>query len=286
MMQSGNKYNRGVTLLSLLVATAIGIFIIGAAGKVYVDSKMSFNARSAVSAATENGRFALDDMRRSLVMAGRGILAGEDDIASKRSIAPIDKDKGIYDAGSSTSESDIIAVRYRIGPSCGGYIDITTTDPDSGRLIADAGRPPATVRFRVNDKDELVCEVDDNGDGAFEFSQALVSGIKQMRVLYGLDDDNADGYANRYLTASKTDDTTVNPPPAPGRSNWTRVVSLRIGLIANSDTFELPGSLQPKDAQELNLLGMTYTAPDKNHFYQAFSTTISLRNLNASVQRQ
>ncbi|MCP4996047.1 MAG: prepilin-type cleavage/methylation domain-containing protein, partial [Gammaproteobacteria bacterium] len=70
------KLHRGYTLLSLLIAMAIGIFITGVAGKVYVDSKMAFLARSAVAATNENGRFAIDDLRRTLVMAGRGVSSG------------------------------------------------------------------------------------------------------------------------------------------------------------------------------------------------------------------
>lgn len=288
MNQPYNRNQKGFSLLSLLIATVIGIFIMGAAGKVYVDSKMTFNARSALSATMENGRFAIDDMRRTLVMAGRGIAAGEDELDSRRGLAQLDDTKdgtGIYDAGAD-DDSDIIAVRYRMGPSCGGYIDISTNDPDSGRKVADVGSPPATVRFLVNDEDELICEVDDDGDGTFDFQQPLVSGIKQMRVLYGLDDNTADGYANRYLTASMVDDETVNPAPTGRTENWVRVVSLRIGLIASSDTDEIPASLQPEDFQKLDLLGMEYTAPDKEHFFRTFSTTISLRNLNATVQRQ
>jgi len=300
MMQPYNN-QKGFSLISLLIATVIGIFIMGAAGKVYVDSKMTFNARSALSATMENGRFAIDDMRRTLVMAGRGIVAGEDERDSRRALAPIDttsgySNTGIHDAGTDASGSDIISVRYRIGPSCGGDIDISKSDPDSGRKVPDVSKLPATVRLWVdntdkngdgNPDDELVCEIFNiDGAGTKFGPQPLVSGIKQMRVLYGLDDNTADGYANRYLTASQVEDATVNPPP-PGRTeNWVRVVSLRIGLIASSDTAEIPASLQPDDAQELDLLGMDYTAPDKEHFFRTFSTTLSLRNLNATVQRQ
>lgn len=277
--------NKGFSLLSLLIAMVIGIFIIGVALKVYVDSKQAFNARGAVAAATENGRFALDDMRRTLVMAGRGIAAGEDEIDNKRGLAPI-SDEGIVDAGTDADASDAVAVRYRIGPSCAGYVDISTIDPDSERKVADISSMPATLRFRVNGNDELVCERDMDGDGTYEFSQAIVSGIKQMRVLYGIDDNTADGYANRYLTANMVEDEDINPPP-PGRTeNWVRVVSLRIGLIASSGDTELPESMRPESPQELDLLGMTYTAPDTSHIYRAYTTTISLRNMNATVQRQ
>ncbi len=259
------KLHRGYTLLSLLIAMAIGIFITGVAGKVYVDSKMAFLARSAVAATNENGRFAIDDLRRTLVMAGRGVSSGDDTQAiyaattdnGKRTF-PILASNGsigtgvIVDSdGDASNGSSVIAIRYAEGPSCGGTITSAST-----------------VRFFVNTNSELVCEV--NGS-----AQPIVSGIVQMRALYGVDDD-ADGLANRYLTA-----TTVQT-----EGRWSNVVSIRVGLIAGSGEFELPGSYRSASAGSFNLLGMAVTAPDTTHFFKSLTTTISLRNLNTVVERQ
>ncbi|MCP4242803.1 MAG: hypothetical protein GY772_19795, partial [bacterium] len=156
---------------------------------------------------------------------------------------------GIVDVDS--DGSSIIAIRYAEGPSCGGTITATST-----------------VRFFVNANSELVCEV--NGS-----AQPIVSGIVQMRALYGVDDD-ADGLANRYLTA-----TTVQT-----EGRWPNVVAIRVGLIAGSGEFELPGSYRSASAGSFNLLGMAVTAPDATHFFKSLTTTISLRNLNTVVERQ
>ena len=272
------RYNRGISLISLLVATAIGIFIVGAAGKTYVDSKMAFQARSAVSAVTENGRFALDDMRRTVVMAGRAVKAGDD---SPQSYNTSDNGKRTFPAiGTSgirdkdANDNSVIAIRYGLGPSCGGYIGTPSNPP--GVLEPTPQEPPATVRFLVNDEKELLCEADTNGDGSFDVNEPLVSGIEKMRALYGVDDD-ADGYANRYLTATEVQNENV----------WVNVVSIRVGLVASSGSaYELPDTMQPQSAQTLSLLGLDYTAPDTKEIYRAVSATISLRNLNTVVQRQ
>ena len=265
------RYNRGISLISLLVATAIGIFIVGAAGKTYVDSKMAFQARSAVSAVTENGRFALDDMRRTVVMAGRAVKAGDD---SPQSYNTSDNGKRTFPAlgtngiqDKDANDNSVIAIRYGLGPSCINYIGTPTSTSVLEPIPQD---PPATVRFRIDaDKDELLCEVDGN-------AQPIVSGIKSMRALYGVDDD-ADGYANRYLTATEVQNENV----------WVNVVSIRVGLVASSGSaYELPDTMQPQSAQTLSLLGLDYTAPDTKEIYRAVSATISLRNLNTVVQRQ
>ena len=265
------KYSRGFTLVSLLVASAIGIFVAGAAGKVYVDSKVAFQMRSAVAATNENGRFAVEDLRRTLVMAGRGVKSGDDApsvyaasdnglrtfpaVGSDGAIGSgviVNRDSSDADA---TVGSSVIAIRYAEGPSCGGTISTNTT-----------------VRFFVNTNSELVCEIT---DATGTTSQPIVGGIEQMRALYGVDDD-ADGLANRFLTA-----TAVQ-----AGGNWPNVVAIRVGLIAGSAEFEIPSIYRSSSVSSFNLLGMTSATPDASHFYKSVTTTVSLRNLNTVVERQ
>ncbi len=232
---------KGFSLLSLMISTTIGIFIMGAAGQVYVNSKSVFNARTAVSITTESGRYAISDLRRVLIMTGREVPA---------SITPfpaVDAN-GIVDGGA--SGSDIVGVRYASGTACDSEVSSLTT-----------------IRFKIED-DTLICE-----QGGTDYP--LVSGIKLMRVLYGVN-DNTDGYANRYLNA-----TTVET-----EGKWGNVVSLRIGLVVSSEDYKLPGNMQEYTAQTLVVLGQSYTAPDTEHVFQVASTTISLRNLNTVVSRQ
>lgn len=253
--------NKGFSLVSLMVATSIGVFIMGAAGTVYVNSKSSFDMRSVVSSTTENGRFALEDMRRTLVMAGRGIRAQDDDPAlyktadnGLRTFPAVGTDGIVDEDGNGNS---VVAVRYR-GAAAAPLVSC------SG-LVTDT----ATVRFMVNDNKELVCEVDG-------VSQPLVSGIERMNALYGVDDD-ADGYANRYLTAGQVEAET----------RWVNVVGVRVGLVARSDDdLLIPPSSRPEQAQTLDVLGADFTAPDTTHLYRSNSVTISFRNLNTTVQRQ
>ncbi|MCU7861709.1 MAG: PilW family protein, partial [Candidatus Thiodiazotropha sp. (ex Lucinoma kastoroae)] len=127
-------------------------------------------------------------------------------------------------------------------------------------------------RFSVNDEGNLICQVFQGG--SLLTAQPLVSGIAQMRALYGLDTD-ADGVANQYLTASLV-----------GAANWVKVVAIRIGLVVQSgDNQELPAPFRPDTEEELDLLGATFTAQDTHHVYKAASTTISLRNLH-HINRQ
>ncbi len=276
-----------MSLVSLMVASAIGLFLIGAVIKIYLDSKNSFNTRTVVAEVSENLRFALDDMRRILVMAGRDIRGTEDNIASRRAFPPVTTNASsasgngaeyIYDGG---SDSDIIAIRYRRGPSCGAY-----------QAVPDIKTRPSMVRFLLADTDsdgatdDLVCELTtyNSGGSASTTRQTMVSGIHMLKALYGVDDDD-DGYADRYLTANMVNDTSVVSTPSGASTPWARVVSMRIALVSGSES-ELPHNVRGSDAGTLNVLGMDFDEPDTSHLYRVASTTLLLRNFNPTVQRQ
>ncbi|MES9939364.1 MAG: PilW family protein [Candidatus Thiodiazotropha sp. 6PLUC2] len=244
----------GFSIVSLMIASAIGIFLIGGAGKVYVDSKNTFNARSSVAAAVENYRFALLDMRRALVMAGRGILASQNGNLATGPFPGVATD-GAEDTDS--NGSSVVAVRYASGPApCGISGDVTAT---------------ITVRFLVDDDGNLVCNVPEQ-----DYSQPLVSGIAQMRALYGVDTD-ADGVANQYLRTNVVDDGGL----------WINVVSIRIGLVTGSgEGQDLPVAYRPATPEPKNMLGDEYTPTDTSKAYKSASTTIAFRNLNQTMNRQ
>lgn len=252
-MKAAKVKQSGFSLVSMMIASAIGIFLIGGAGKVYVDSKNTFNARSSVAAAVENYRFALQDMRRTLVMAGRGIPASANgDLAT----GPF---PGVTNGAVDTDAngSSVVAVRYASGPApCGLSGDVTTT---------------ITVLFSVDSDGNLVCSVPEE-----TYAQPLVSGITQMRALYGVDTD-ADGIANQYLRTSIVDDSNL----------WINVVSVRVGLITSSgEGQDLPAAYRPASPEEKDMLGDEFPTTDTSKAYKSASGTIAFRNLNQTMNRQ
>ncbi|MEW8693547.1 MAG: PilW family protein [Candidatus Thiodiazotropha endolucinida] len=276
-MRRANHRQAGFSIISLMIASSIGIFLIGGAGKIYIDSKNAFNARSAISSVGESSRFAVQDLRRYLVMAGRGV-SKKDDAAyfytladnNLRTFPTVDPDDtvaststGIIDQDN--NDSSAVAVRYKIGPRPCGHISAPLTEDDD---------ETHTVRFYRNNDAELVCQdIQTTPTGLVTvYERAMVSGIVLIRALYGIDTD-ADGFANQYLTATEVDNA--------GR--WINVVSIRIGLVTSSDTNELPHTYRPSTAEEMGMLGMDVTTElDTSHSFKSASTTIALRNLNSS----
>lgn len=253
------SYCRGFSLISLMIAMLIGLFIIAAAGKIYLDSKSTFNARAAVSAVSENGRFAIQDLRRTLIMAGMGVKLSDyttPHLNAIPALGAISTDGATVDGGATAS--DAVAVRYRRGPSCGGYIPGPATE---------------TVRFLVANE-QLMCERSDGS--SVTFFEPLVSGVKLMKVLYGVDDDSS-GYANRYLT----------PAQANAESKWKNIVAIRVGLVVNSAEYSKPVKMRWPSSTTLSVLGMDYIVPANDEkVYRVFTTTVQLRNLNAIMQKQ
>ncbi len=264
-MTVNKTHQAGFSILSLMIASAIGIFLIGGAAKVYVDSKNSFTVRSSFAAATENYRFAFQDLRRVLVMAGRSILPSNDDIASYsvldnglRTFPEIGVD-GILDAD--TNGSSRVAVRYASGPAPCGMAGTLGGD------VADT----ITAIFHVDADKNLVCEVPEQN-----YSQPLVSGVERMRALYGVDTDG-DGIANQYLTASLVDSSSL----------WVNVVAIRIGIVTSpGDGQQLPYNYRPSAPTPLDMLGDPFIPLDLEVPYKAANITIQLRNLNQNINRQ
>lgn len=93
----------GLTLVEVMVAVGIGLFLVAVASSLYLGSKSTYNAQDAVARLQENGRFAIDTVLTDARMAGaRGCKAmGADSPLPVNTLAPgnafpYDYDKGIF----------------------------------------------------------------------------------------------------------------------------------------------------------------------------------------------
>ncbi|HEX5339301.1 MAG TPA: PilW family protein [Gammaproteobacteria bacterium] len=113
-----------------------------------------------------------------------------------------------------------------------------------------------------------------DADNATTFTtQELVSGVENMQILYGVDTDTtADGIPNQYVTARNV-----------AKTDWTRVVNVRIGLLVRSDLGVVTEPIVPPAtsgcvAGTFNVLGTCVTAPSDTRLRRVFVATFSLRN--------
>lgn len=99
-----------------------------------------------------------------------------------------------------------------------------------------------------------------SGVSGLDTAQALVAGVENMQLLYGVD-TNADQQADIYQQAR---DITA--------ANWPRVVSVRLDLLVRSSE---PNVLP--EAQTITFNGETKSYSDRR-LRKTFSTTIGIRN--------
>jgi type IV pilus assembly protein PilW len=251
-MASASANRRGFTLVELLVAITIGLFILGAAGALFSSSNAAYVAEGDTAGADEAGRYALDVIGRALrqsafvdwehVDLGGGIgtatparLAGLD----ARSVSK--NSDGIADPlADAVNGSDVLAVRFPgAGPAPRG----------DGSMLTCAGfSVPAheegwSIFYVVRGSDgagELRCKYRAGGNWG---ADAVITGVDSFQVLYGLDtDEPADGVPNRYVNA-----TEINALDAAlvlagttaaergqdllRRTRWKRVVSVQYALL-------------------------------------------------------
>ena len=163
-MQSGpNSRQRGVTLVELMIAMLVGLFLMGGVLMVFERTKQAYRYQNGLAQVQEQGRFAIAFLTQSLRVAG---FPGDNPPAGN-------KIEGVDGA------TDSVTVRLRDNRDC--------------RDIATAG--VAVNRFRIN-ANNLEC----SGDGITW--DVYVQNVEDMQILYGEDLD-ADGVANRYVTATE-----------------------------------------------------------------------------------
>lgn len=258
-VQHSRGYQRGVTLVELMVAMVIGLIITAGVLNVFTSSKQSYRTVQASSELQENARYAMEVLQQNLRQAGFVRNSWEPTGAQINVIDnPVD---GAQSSDGVAGTSDTITVRFQADEDCIGQATTTATTPNF----------LAVNTFSVNANNELICTAGGN-------TQPLVENVLNMQVLYGVDVDS-NRVADRYEPASSV-------------SDWTQVVSARIGLLManreNSvttapisfDNVTTNPSLElfNQDADTVaEVFGATNTASD-NRMYKVFTTTVTFRN--------
>lgn len=233
-----SQKQQGFSLIEMMVAMLIGLFLIGGVISVYVSNSQSSRVNTGLRTIQENGRFALISLRDSLQMAGF--------ISDYDPAIIIDP----FDASPAFTSNDRIKVIFE------GTVDCTGT---SVVAVPPATKPFVNNFYSVSGAGTLQCL----GNGAV--AEDIIDGVDQFRILYGLDDDN-DNIADRYVTAA-----TVT---ALGANAWrNNVSSVRIGLLLNSVT----PVKSVAEAETHSVLDTTVNTNDRL-LHRVFTTTIILRN--------
>ena len=243
------RRERGMTLVEVLVALAVGLGVVLGAGRLLVHANSAYAAQMEAAAIEDGGRYALELVARALRQAAAvdpEALSGALPGASGGTVGParlagLDAGTvgratpGIDDPSpAAVNGSDVLAVRFPgFGPapdgdgssvSCAGF---TVAQGEEGWSI-----------FHVARNSEGEAELRCKYRGAANWSaDAIVTGVDSFQLLYGLDtDDPRDGAPNRYVNADAIrvlDDAlgAADETDLRRRTWWKRVVSVRMALL-------------------------------------------------------
>jgi type IV pilus assembly protein PilW len=262
----------GFTLVELMIAMLIGLFLMGALIQVYVSNKQSYLTADGTSVLNDNARYAMAVFGGQLRLSGhqyepingRNSNFSFETVTFSNPSTSIEFDPGTYlfGAASNSDHYDTLYMRFQ-GSSlmplniCGQSASSATVN--TVRYSAE------TVTYEEGpDTGILSCNVSNNGEEVFS------DHVELFRVLYGIDSDN-DDMADKYVSANKV--LPVNSTKPATGSEWEQVVSLKIGLLLRSNN-RIKGNSDT----------VAYQVLDKSVSYsdlfarKVVTSTISLRN--------
>ncbi len=321
---SQSKGQRGLTLVELLVAMLVSLVITLAAVSSLIVSRRGLTTVDAAAQLGDNARFA------SALLLRLGTQAGFRDVeyaATPRTTNTVGLNgadaaphvSGVNNAIPSYTDpynsyttprtssvgygSDILILRYQAAETfpqsgisdktmidcSGNHSDAVPTDRDD-RMVS-------VLYVGVSEGEpSLMCSTGPSN------AQPIISGVESFQVLYGVSGVTpntaptgtalADSVADRYLRA---DQIVVAGDAAATNANWSRVRSLRIGMLLRG----AQGSAQQKEVQTFYPLGLAkasatgaagsamssasdpgtiFTAPADGRLRQTVTFTIHLRN--------
>ncbi|WP_163836632.1 PilW family protein [Spartinivicinus ruber] len=269
---------QGFTLIELMIALTLGLFLSGAALMMYVANKNTYGTIVDNSRLQENARYAQKFIQESIMRAGwKAIPHGGADIKFRETtktdlqdpgwkldqfITAINSHEGGEDDEGPKKDSDILFTRYY-----GSSTDQTMQDCSG---TAHAESQVVTEILFVNKKYELKCRI--VVDNAIEKTITLISGVESLQLLFGADTDKSQDYiANSYMNAA---DVT-------SKKLWEKVVSVRIGLLVTSGVFSSNANNKDKEGKKnkYTILDQADIAISDSKLYgQVFNSTVSVRN--------
>jgi type IV pilus assembly protein PilW len=211
------RMQQGFTLVEVLVALLIGLFLLGGLSTVVFDNRRTFGTQALLAQLQDAERLSMTMMgdvvqlagyfpsptintANSVLLAGGGMTAGQ----------PM---TGTYSAA---PPGDTITSRYATN-SGDGILNCTGTSNASGAVAAYVNT------FSVVNS-QLVCTL--NGT-----QYPLVSGVTNLSVLYGVS-----------TTGGNNVDTYMNAAQVTAAADWNSVISVRISLSFTNPIFGTTGT--------------------------------------------
>jgi len=244
---SGSNKQFGLSLIELLVAMIVGLFITIGISSVYVGNKRTNMTTDELSLLQANGRAVLEQLTQ--VIQHTGYKSTRSSLNKNMFIlGPVATSKcgGGADSVKDTSLFSVIENDTARGDTIGVvYLgdNLLTTDCTGSVIVNAAGMPVLTCAGSLLDTEDEIAE-----------------GVENLQVSYGEDADG-DGVADRFVNSDEV-------------TNWGNIVSINVAVLVRS--------LRPVAVSASNrsyqLLDDVVISTNDKYLRAVFTTTIRLRN--------
>ncbi len=284
------KRQIGFSLIELMIAMLIGLFLLAGITTSYISSKKSSIKVDEMSKIEDNGRLALEVLTNAIEHTGYtppqnalnffpdAFINNKSEVASvtcpggKESV----ENPGLFSNERLTKNKvggDQIALMYhgdsRIFSDCSGAelpVECHSEAPAALGLGGSGSNKSIIYNAFFLEKNKVKNTFLLKCAGSRDKKvQTIADGIENMQFLYGLDETD-DGGANRFVNASNI---------VTSGGNWGQVVSVQIALLVRSDKPVKP----KKEKITYTLLDQVYTPTKADRYQRAvFTTTVQIRN--------
>lgn len=256
-MSADINRQQGVSLVELMIASALGIVLMAGVIQIFIGTKTSYLKTESIGKAQENGRFAMDALTRSARLAGYWDYSTSANGVAGAIPVPFIPPCAVVDGpctqdGSGYNNSDRLAIQLDSpdNKDCNGNA------PPLNRVII-------SVYWIQKDgfgTSSLYCRgYDPTADSWIGTSQPYVSGIDSLQILYGA--QSAVGDRIHYVNASRV-------------SDWSRVHAIKIAILSTSDQSSY-SSLAERSYVLLDSAPLTFSDGQSRYI---FSTTVFVAN--------
>jgi type IV pilus assembly protein PilW len=226
-MTQSRAAQSGFTLIELMIAVFIGLFLMGGLLTLVSAMKRTSGIESSLGALHDSERMALTMVNDVVQQAGYFPAPLTNSAAAQfLVVAPFTSaGQSIYgtDAGTGGAPLDELYVRYA---SAGGDGVMNCAG-----AVSPVGTPANWIsRFRVDGSGNFQCLLTTNGAAAAQWV-TLATGVKYLGILYGVQTNPASKTfsVDRYLTATQV------------AGNWGNVISVQFTLYFNNPLSNQPG---------------------------------------------
>lgn len=257
-MKSLMSHQKGLSLVELLIAMALGLLLTVGALQMMLSSQNIYRTTDTLSRIQENGRFSLNFLAKGVRMAGHNSADDEDA-----------EGKVFWDGACGASDPCTVNGAGTDSDQIGVLMDPSDDNDCQGNNV---GENKVIVNvYSVADLDNdqinsLYCQGYNLSTGTWYGAsgpQPLVDGIESMQILYGVSDPDAKNSITSYISSDDVGD-------------WGSIGAVRIGLLVNNG--QVTGNGEP-ETRTFNLLDAPPITTTDRHSRQAFATTVTINNI-------